>query len=63
MKLHDVPLGLNLHLKTIPRFFLAFSKHQFQSLGSTSPQDFIITGRYFRLLQPELVQCVWLYAA
>ncbi|CAK9051743.1 Uncharacterized protein SCF082_LOCUS28375 [Durusdinium trenchii] len=29
---------------------------------SYSPQgDFIVTGRYFRLLQPELVQCVWLY--
>lgn len=29
---------------------------------SYAPQgDFIITGRYFRLLQPELVQCVWLY--
>ncbi|CAJ1373238.1 unnamed protein product [Effrenium voratum] len=23
--------------------------------------DFIVTGRYFRLLQPELVECVWLY--
>eukprot|EP00439_Symbiodinium_sp_Y106_P044249 s435_g5.t1 len=23
--------------------------------------DFIITGRYFRLLQEDLVQCVWLY--
>ncbi|CAE7509525.1 unnamed protein product [Symbiodinium natans] len=23
--------------------------------------DFIITGRYFRLLQADLVQCVWLY--
>ena len=29
---------------------------------SYAPQgDFIVTGRYFRLLQPELIQCVWLY--
>lgn len=32
-------------------------------LAALEPEDFIITGRYFRLLQPDLIQCVWLYDA
>lgn len=44
--------------------FHLFSRVQgnfFHYLQFVRPKDFIVTGRYFRLLQPELVQCVWLY--